>query len=77
MSRTSAIILLGVLTILTPYSGLPATYRTLITVVLGATVAWVGLLTRSEEMRALRAPDETATGREVSSQASPSEMSPV
>ena len=46
MSRSSALILLGVLTILTPFSGLPITLRTLLTVIFGACVFGIGLSMR-------------------------------
>ncbi len=50
MSRTSTLILLGVLVILSPFLGLPATFRSLITVILGACVLGAGL---SERARAV------------------------
>lgn len=46
MSRNSIIILLGILIILAPFSGLPAAVRTLLEVVLGACVAGIGLSLR-------------------------------
>ncbi len=52
MSRTSVLILLGVLVILTPFSGLPASIRTLLAVILGACVLGMGLSERAREARA-------------------------
>ncbi len=49
MSRSSTIILLGVLTVLIPFSGLPLAFRSLITVVFGMSVLVVGLSLRSRE----------------------------
>ncbi len=53
MSRNSALILLGVLILLTPFSGLPTTMRTLLTVVFGATVLGIGVAERSRAQRAM------------------------
>ena len=41
------LILLGVLTILAPFSGLPIAFRTLLTVIFGAFVLGIGLLMRT------------------------------
>ncbi len=51
MSRTSTLILLGVLTILTPFSGLPIAFRNLLAVIFGACVAAIGLTLRAREAR--------------------------
>ena len=51
MSRTSALILLGVLISITPYSGLPASFRTFLTVVFGIAVFGIGLSLRTREVR--------------------------
>ena len=51
MSRTSVLILLGVLVILTPFSGLPASLRTLLAVILGACVSGMGFSQRAREAR--------------------------
>ncbi len=50
MSRPSILILIGVLTIIAPFSGLPVSFRSLLTVILGACVLGIGLSlrTRSE-----------------------------
>ncbi len=74
MSRTSTLIALGVLTILTPFSGLPSGYRTLLIVFFGTCVCGVGLLIRSRETRALR---EENTSPLPSVDTPPSEMSSI
>ncbi|MEK7144795.1 MAG: hypothetical protein AAB794_03000 [Patescibacteria group bacterium] len=51
MSRTSTLILLGILTILTPFSGLPIAFRNLLAVIFGASVAGIGLTLRTREAR--------------------------
>lgn len=51
MSRTSTLILLGVLIVLTPFSGLPIALRTLLTVVFGTIVLGIGLLLRAHEVQ--------------------------
>ncbi|MDB5244621.1 MAG: hypothetical protein JWN18_491 [Parcubacteria group bacterium] len=55
MSKTSMLILLGVLTILSPFSGLPMAMRSFLTVVFGACVAIVGLTLRAHQARTSRA----------------------
>lgn len=52
MSRTGFLILVGVLTILTPLSGLPVAIRSELTVVLGVCVLAIGLSLRSQEAQA-------------------------
>lgn len=47
MSRSSTLILLGALTILAPFSGLPMAFRSLITIACGAIVLAVGLTMRT------------------------------
>ena len=51
MSRTGVLILLGVLVILVPFSGLPVAVRTLLMVILGACVAGMGFALRAREAR--------------------------
>jgi hypothetical protein len=46
MSKSSALILLGVLVILAPFSGLPASFRSLLAVIFGACVLGIGLSMR-------------------------------
>ena len=43
MSRSGMLILLGILTILAPYSGLPINVRSLCAVIFGACVLGIGL----------------------------------
>ncbi len=50
MSRSSALILLGVLILLTPFSGLPSSFRALLTVIFGALVLGVGFFLRAKEV---------------------------
>jgi hypothetical protein len=58
MSRTSALILLGILIILTPFSGFPTSIRSLLVVVFGACVSSVGLMIRAHEARGPLPPNE-------------------
>lgn len=51
MSRTSTLILLGILIVLTPFSGFPISFRTLLAVVFGACVSGIGLSMRAHEVR--------------------------
>ena len=51
MSRPSILIVLGVLTMLAPFSGLPIAFRTLLTVIFGACVLGIGLPLRTEKAR--------------------------
>ena len=53
MSRASILIVVGVLAILAPFSGLPVTLRTLLAVVLGCVVIGIGVAERSREQRRL------------------------
>jgi hypothetical protein len=52
MSRASSLILVGVLLILTPFSGFPIAIRSLLVVVFGLVVLGLGLSLRSHEVRA-------------------------
>jgi hypothetical protein len=60
MSRTSTLILLGILVILAPFSGLPIAFRTLLEVIFGACVLGIGFTMRSEESRRAHPPVESA-----------------
>lgn len=53
MSRASILIVVGVLAILAPFSGLPVAIRTLLAVVLGCVVIGIGVAERSREQRRL------------------------
>jgi uncharacterized membrane protein YwaF len=50
MSRTSTLILLGILIILTPFSGLPIAIRSLFTVAFGVAILGIGLSLRTNEV---------------------------
>jgi hypothetical protein len=56
MSRTSALLLLGVLIMLVSFSGLPVALRTLLTVVFGILVLGIGLSLRTHEVRQAQSP---------------------
>lgn len=51
MSRASTLILLGLLVILAPFSGLPIAIRNLSAVIFGACVLGIGLTLRAREAR--------------------------
>ncbi len=51
MSRTGVLILLGVLVILAPFSGLPIALRNLLAVIFGACVLGIGISLRTREAR--------------------------
>lgn len=51
MSRAGTLILLGILTILVPFSGLPSSLRSFLAVIFGMCVAGIGLALRSGESR--------------------------
>ena len=59
MSRTSTLILLGVLVILAPFSGLPVAVRNLLAVIFGACVLGIGLSMRAREAHAAQQAVET------------------
>ncbi len=83
MSRSGILIVLGVLIILAPFSGLPVSIRSFLAVVFGAGVSVMGLMLRSSEIRSRRsqvAPAEAETpevsGEEVAT-AEPRGVSPI
>lgn len=51
MSRSSTLILLGVLALLTPFSGLPQSARTVTIIILGVCIAGIGLYERLQAVR--------------------------
>lgn len=53
MSRVSMLILLGIVNMLVPFSGLPVALRSLLVVVIGACVFSIGLSFRSRGMQAV------------------------
>lgn len=62
MSRAGMLILLGVLTILTPFSGLPVAIRSLLATIFGAFVCGIGLSFRTQESRNVAARAGTTDG---------------
>jgi len=58
MSRSSTLILLGVLTILAPFSGLPMAFRSLLSVIFGACVLGIGFSMRAREVHTAQAQPE-------------------
>lgn len=73
MSRTGTLILLGVLTMLTPFSGLPTALRSALTLAFGVCVLGIGLAMRSHEAeRSALSRDETTPPP-----APPSGVSPI
>lgn len=54
MSRTSALILLGVCIILTPFSGFPIALRSVLTLIFGACVLGIGLALRARAVRSTK-----------------------
>jgi hypothetical protein len=82
MSRTSTLILLGILIILTPFSGFPMAIRTLLTVIFGACVSGIGLTLRASEARnqrqSMETPPTPAIISSIASEPTPSSgVSPV
>ncbi|MFA5996783.1 MAG: hypothetical protein WC790_03645 [Candidatus Paceibacterota bacterium] len=72
MSRTGLLILLGVLTMLTPFSGLPTAMRSILTLAFGVCVLGIGLAMRSHEaQRSVWSHDPTPP------QTPPSGVSPI
>jgi hypothetical protein len=50
MSREMSLIILGLATIIIPYTGFPSAWRTALLVVVGAAVAVIGFLLRGETL---------------------------
>ncbi len=50
MSKEMTVIVLGALVVITPYLGLPGSWKTVILVLSGATLAGVGFLLRGEAL---------------------------
>ncbi len=73
MSRTSALIVLGILTLITPFSGLPMALRSLLTVACGASILGIGLMLRAREAKSAQPPKEAPTSEPTP----PSEISPI
>ena len=68
MSRASTLILLGVLTILTPFSGLPSSIRSLLAVIFGASISAIGLSLRAREVRTTSGVQDAPASEPVSPQ---------
>lgn len=71
MSRTGLLILLGVLTMLTPFSGLPTAMRSVLTLAFGVCVLGIGLAMRSHEA------ERSASAHEATPPTPPSGVSPI
>lgn len=71
MSRTGLLILLGVLTMLTPFSGLPTAMRSILTLAFGACVLGIGLAMRAHEAQ------RSASSHETTPPTPPSGVSPI
>ena len=71
MTRSSALILLGILFILDPFSGLPSALRTLIAVVIGAIVLGIGIAERMEKVAQAKAAQMASEPTVAESEAAP------
>jgi len=49
MSRSSTFVLLGILIIITPFSGLPMAFRSFLAVIFGACILGIGLSMRTKK----------------------------
>ena len=56
MSRTSTLILLGILVVIVPFTGFPMNIRSLFNVILGACVLGIGLSMRTSESKPISPP---------------------
>lgn len=65
MSRSSILILFGVLVIVAPFSGLPSSFRAFLLVVFGAAIVIVGLMERLEHVRFARTKTTTPVSEDV------------
>lgn len=81
MSRASTLIVLGVLIVLVPFSGLPVALRSLLAVVFGACVLGIGFALRSREveMRKASSPENAYVPeqKDEASQNEPLGVSPI
>ncbi|MFZ1075510.1 MAG: hypothetical protein WAN50_04000 [Minisyncoccia bacterium] len=81
MSRTSALILLGILVALTPFSGLPIAIRNLLAVIFGICVTSIGVSLRAHEVRTKQQAVESTvpvmTAEPVSEPTPPTGVSPI
>jgi hypothetical protein len=76
MSRTSILILLGILVIITPFSGLPIFLRSSLAVIFGACVLGIGIRDRSREARAARGAQPSVESP-IEPPQPPSDISPI
>lgn len=85
MSRTSTLILLGILVVLTPFSGLPVALRSFLAVIFGAGISGIGLALRTHEAQSKQQSMEVSpasaptqpVAAEVSEPAPPQAISPI
>lgn len=54
MSRASTLIVLGILLLITPFSGLPSFFRTILIILFAALVVGIGFAIRLSEVRAAK-----------------------
>ncbi len=69
MSRSSFLILLGILTALAPFSGIPFSWLSVLLPIFGFTVAIVGFSVRLEKVRAAKANGLTASSAQTGTSA--------
>lgn len=74
MSRASTLILLGILTLVTPFSGLPELFRTVCIVVFAASISGIGLAMRLADVRAVKTAMPQSPEREVVQEIAPKEV---
>lgn len=79
MSRSSTLIVFGLLLMLVPVSGLPSSLRALLTVVFGACVLVVGIMARAEIVRKTKEAKQQSLEQSTESTppTAPSEISPI
>ncbi len=69
MSKETGILFAGLLVFLTPFLGIPGSWRTVILVILGATIAVLGFLLRGESLSHVPAAKNTSSSHPHSQQA--------
>ena len=74
MSRTSTLILLGIIVMLTPFSGLPIAIRSLISVICGIAILGIGLMLRTREVHQAQPTETPAPAEEPTIPTSPSSI---
>ena len=73
MSRASILILLGIFTMLTPFSGLPIAIRSILAVIFGACILVIGLSLRIHQARHAHSSAEVPTSEPTP----PQSVSPI